>query len=161
MIRVAILTASDRCARGQRPDLSGPAIRQMLSTDLFEVCALEVVPDEHDRIAETIKRFADEMRCDVVLTTGGTGLGPRDVTPEATGSVCDRRVPGLPELMRAEGLKSTRNAALSRGIAALRGRTLVINLPGSPVAVRECLASIVDLLPHAVDMAQGGGHGPE
>ena len=105
-----------------------------------------------------LTRLADECGCDLVFTTGGTGLGPRDVTPEATLSVCDRLVPGLGELMRAAGLKKTRNAVLSRGIAGMRGRTLIVNLPGSPKAVRECLEVILEILPHALEMMRGGGH---
>lgn len=159
MISVAILTVSDRCAQQQREDRSGPAVREMLAPDVFEICEAGIVPDEHDRIVQSLLRFADESGYDVVFTTGGTGLGPRDVTPEATASICERVVPGLAELMRAEGLKRTRNAVLSRGIAGTRGRTLIINLPGSPSAVRECLGPIVDVLPHAVDMVRGGGHG--
>jgi molybdopterin adenylyltransferase len=159
MIRVAVLTVSDRCARHQREDRSGPAVREMLAPDVFQTCEEAVVPDDRDAIVKALLRFTEESGCDVVITTGGTGLGPRDVTPEATASVCDRLVPGLAELMRAEGLKTTRNAVLSRGIAGTCGRALIINLPGSPDAVRECLGSIVDILPHAVDMARGGGHG--
>jgi molybdenum cofactor synthesis domain-containing protein len=158
-VKIALLTVSDRCSRGERQDLSGLAIQETLTPEVFEIRGQEVVPDERERITAAICRFADELGCDIVLTTGGTGLGPRDVTPEATASVCDRMVPGLPELMRAEGLKSTRNAALSRAVAGMRGKTLIVNLPGSPRAVRECLGSILDVLPHAVDMAQGGGHG--
>jgi len=117
-----------------------------------------IVPDDRDAITRELARLAEEGGHDLVFTTGGTGLGPRDVTPEATGSVCDRLVPGLGELMRAEGLKKTRNAVLSRGTAGLRGKTLIINLPGSPKAVRECLAAILDVLPHAIEMMRGGGH---
>jgi len=105
-----------------------------------------------------LTRLADERGCELVFTTGGTGLGPRDITPEATASVCDRIVPGLGELMRAEGLKKTGNAVLSRGLAGIRGRTLVINLPGSPRAVRESLSVIMDILPHSLKMMRGGGH---
>jgi molybdopterin adenylyltransferase len=156
--RVAILTVSDSCAQGTREDASGPAIREILLAGGYGIGDQGVVPDDRDAIARELIRFSDEGGCDLVFTTGGTGLGPRDVTPEATGSVCDRLVPGLGELMRAEGLKKTRNAVLSRGIAGLRGRTLIVNLPGSPRAVRECLEAILDILPHAVEMMHGGGH---
>ena len=157
--RIVILTISDSCAQGRRQDASGPAIREILSAGGFEIGEERIVPDDRDAIVRELTRFSDEGGCDLVFTTGGTGLGPRDVTPEATLSVCDRLVPGLGELMRAEGQKKTRNAALSRGIAGIRGQTLIINLPGSPRAVRECLEVILDILPHAVEMMRGGGHG--
>jgi molybdopterin adenylyltransferase len=156
--KVAILTVSDSCARGQREDASGPAIREIVSAAGYEVTEARLVPDDRDAIVRELARFSGEGSHDLVFTTGGTGLGPRDVTPEATGAVCDRLVPGLGELMRAEGLKKTRNAVLSRGIAGMRGRTLIINLPGSPRAVRECLEAILDVLPHALEMMRGGGH---
>ncbi len=157
--RVAILTVSDSCAQGTREDASGPAIREILLAGGYEIGDQGVVPDDRDAIARELIRFSDEGGCDLVFTTGGTGLGPRDVTPEATLSVCDKLVPGLGELMRAAGLKKTRNAVLSRGSAGLRGRTLIVNLPGSPRAVRECLEAILDILPHAIEMMHGGGHG--
>jgi molybdopterin adenylyltransferase len=157
--KVAILTVSDSCAQGTREDASGPAIREMLSASKYEIGEERIVPDDRDMIVRELTRFSDEGGCDLVFTTGGTGLGPRDVTPEATLSACDRLVPGLGELMRAEGLKKTRNAVLSRGIAGIRGKTLIINLPGSPRAVRECLEMILDILPHAIEMMHGGGHG--
>jgi molybdenum cofactor synthesis domain-containing protein len=159
LTRVAILTVSDSCAQGTREDASGPAIREILLAGGYEIGDQGVVPDDRDAIARELIRFSDEAGCDLVFTTGGTGLGPRDVTPEATLSVCDRLVPGLGELMRTQGLKKTRNAVLSRGSAGLRGRTLIVNLPGSPRAVRECLEAILDILPHAIEMMHGGGHG--
>jgi molybdenum cofactor synthesis domain-containing protein len=158
MIKVAILTVSDSCARGEREDLSGPAIRDVMSAGGFEICDERIVLDDRDAIARALVRFCDERACDLVFTTGGTGLGPRDVTPEATASVCERLVPGFGELMRAEGRKKTPNAMLSRGVAGLRGRTLIINLPGSPRAVRESLEAIGGILPHAIEMMRGGGH---
>lgn len=158
MIKAAILTVSDSCAQGKREDLSGPAIRETLSANGFEVCEERVVADDREAIVRELVRFSDECAYDLVFTTGGTGLGPRDVTPEATASICERLVPGLAELMRAEGYKRTPNAMLSRGIAGLRGGTLIINLPGSPRAVRECLEAIGGILPHAVEMMRGGGH---
>ncbi|MCX5638131.1 MAG: MogA/MoaB family molybdenum cofactor biosynthesis protein [Planctomycetota bacterium] len=158
MIRVAILTVSDSCALGKREDISGQAIEDMLSRDKFEICEKRIVPDDQDAIAGELMYFSDEAGFDLVFTTGGTGLGPRDVTPEATVSVCERIVPGLGEVMRVEGLKRTPNAILSRGMAGTRRNTLVINLPGSPSAVRECLELIVGILPHAVEMMRGGGH---
>jgi len=158
MIKAAILTVSDRCANQQQEDLSAPVLEEILSGNGFEITARSLVPDEQDVIARELVGLCDGHACDVVFTTGGTGLGPRDVTPEATHSVCDRLAPGIAELMRVESLKKTRYAALSRGLAGLRGGTLIINLPGSPNAVRECLHAILDVLPHAVDMARGGGH---
>lgn len=158
MIKVAILTVSDSCAKQQREDRSGPAVKEMLSAEGFEVCQETIVPDDQDTIVNALVRFCDELGYDVVFTTGGTGLGPRDVTPEATASVCDRTVPGFAEAMRIEGLKRTPNAILSRAVAGIRGKTLIINLPGSPRAVRECLALVVGVLPHAVEMMRGGGH---
>lgn len=158
MIRVAILTVSDSCSQGKREDVSGETIKDMLPKDRFEICRKKIVADEHEKIVDELKQFSDRADIDVVFTTGGTGLGPRDVTPEATASVCERIIPGLGEMMRAEGLKKTKNAILSRGIAGICNRTLFINLPGSPRGVKESLEIILDVLPHAVDMIQGGGH---
>ena len=158
MIRVAILTVSDSCAQGKREDVSGRTIKDMLTEDRFEICLKKIVADDHEKIVNELKHFSDEAGVDVVLTTGGTGLGPRDVTPEATATVCERIVPGLGEIMRAEGFKKTANAILSRALAGIRKNTLIINLPGSPKAVRECLEIILSILPHAVDMMRGGGH---
>jgi len=156
--RVAILTVSDSCAQGRRQDASGPALREILSARSYEIGGAGVVPDDRDAIIRELTRFADEEGCELVFTTGGTGLGPRDVTPEATRAVCDRLVPGLGELMRAEGLKKTPHAVLSRALAGMRGRTLIVNLPGSPRAVREGLEALAAVLPHAVEMMRGGGH---
>lgn len=158
MIKTAILTVSDSCAKRQREDISGRTIKEVLSPDKFEICGYKVVPDEPETIKKELICFADETGADIVFTTGGTGLGPRDVTPEATMAVCERPVPGLAELIRLEGLKKTKNAVLSRGIAAVRGSTLIINLPGSPKAVKESLEAVLDVLEHAVDMLAGAGH---
>ena len=158
MIRVAILTVSDSCSQGQREDISGQTIKDMLPEDSFEICRKKIVADDHEKIVNELKHFSDKADIDVVFTTGGTGLGPRDVTPEATASVCERIIPGLGEIMRAEGLKKTKNAILSRGIAGICNRTIVINLPGSPKGVKESLEIILNVLPHAVDMMHGGGH---
>ena len=157
-IRTAILTISDMCSKGQREDTSGQTIEEMLPEDKFEVSHKIIIPDNYETIARTLRRFADEQNVEVVLTTGGTGLGPRDVTPEATAAVCDRRVPGFAEILRSESYKKTPNAVLSRGVSGLRDKTLIINLPGSPKAVRECMEIILEVLPHAVDMIRGGGH---
>lgn len=158
MIRVAVVTVSDSCARGEREDVSGRTIEEMLPGDEFAVAARGVLPDDHAAIAAELVKLAGRGDIDLVLTTGGTGFGPRDVTPEATTSVCDRMIPGFGELMRMEGFKWTPNAVLSRAVAGIRGGTLVINLPGSPQAVQECLDLILGLLPHAMLMLRGGGH---
>ncbi len=173
MIRVAILTVSDSCAQQKREDISGQTIREILGSpllsceskkagslpsDKFEICEYKVVADQQETIEKELIRFADEVRADIVFTTGGTGLGPRDVTPEATAAVCAKMVPGIAEAMRLEGLKKTRNAILSRSVAGVRGNTLIINLPGSPKAVAESLEIILDILPHAINMLRGGGH---
>jgi molybdenum cofactor synthesis domain-containing protein len=158
MIKVAILTVSDSCSQQKREDVSGQTIKNLLGDDKFDVCEYKIVADEQRSIKEALICFADEAKADIVLTTGGTGLGPRDVTPEATAEVCHKMVPGLTEIMRSEGLKKTKNAILSRGSAGIRGNTLIINLPGSPKAVKESLEVILDVLGHAVEMMRGGGH---
>lgn len=161
MWRVGIVTASDKGARGEREDRSGEEIRRLLREPDFEVSAWEVVPDEQGRIKEVLIRMADTEGLDLVLTTGGTGLAPRDVTPEATRDVIGREVPGIPEAMRLASLRKTPFGMLSRGVAGLRGKTLIINLPGSPKAVRECLEAVLPVLPHALETMTGefGDHG--
>ena len=158
MINVAVLTISDSCSSGEREDISGQTIMDMLPQDKFRISVKEIVPDDHKKIVDELTKFSDRKDIDVVLTTGGTGLGPRDVTPEATTSVCERIVPGFGEIFRVEGYRNTHNAILSRGIAGIRKNTLIINLPGSPRAVCECLDIILDVLPHAVEIICGGGH---
>jgi molybdopterin adenylyltransferase len=143
-----------RRARGHQR----PTIEELLPRDRFNVVARGVVPDDRDEITAELVTMAEILSVDLVLTTGGTGFGPRDVTPEATTSVCERMVPGFGELMRLEGFKKTPNAVLSRAVAGIRRRTLIVNLPGSPKAVRECLDLILEILPHAVKMLHGGGH---
>ncbi len=157
-IKVAVLTISDSCTEGNREDVSGQTIVDVLPEEAFEVSEKKIVPDDYQAIAEILTSFSDEQGIDVVLTTGGTGLGPRDVTPEATASVCERMAPGFSEILRVEGFKKTPKAILSRGVAGVRKNTLIINLPGSPKAVRECLEIILDVIPHAVKMMHGGGH---
>lgn len=153
--RYAVLTISDKGSRGEREDRSGHVIHEVVRELGAEVVAYEIVPDEENEIREKLVRWADELKVDVVLTTGGTGLAPRDVTPTATLSVIDYQVPGLPEVMRAESMKKTTNAMLSRMVAGVRGRTLIVNLPGSPKAVWECLDVIKPALPHAVETLRG------
>ena len=153
--RVGILTVSDKGSRAQRVDTSGAAIREELSGIDAQVDRYEVVPDEQDIIAVRLRTWADEERLDLILTTGGTGLSPRDVTPEATLAVIDRTVPGMAEAMRQAGLRETPMAMLSRGVAGVRGRTLIVNLPGSERAVRQNLAQLLPVLPHALETLRG------
>ena len=154
-ITAAVLTISDRSARGEREDLSGGVIQELLQSTGAEVKNYRIVPDEKDIIARNLVEFADELGVDLIVTTGGTGLAPRDVTPEATLEVIDKRVPGLEETMRAESIKVTPHGMLSRAVAGIRGRTLIVNLPGSPKAVRETLSVILPALPHAVELLRG------
>ncbi|MGN6592213.1 MAG: MogA/MoaB family molybdenum cofactor biosynthesis protein [Terriglobales bacterium] len=150
---VIVITVSDRSARGERPDASGPALAALLSQHGFEVTATAVVPDRERPLIEALRTAARAAR--LVITTGGTGFSPRDHTPEATARVLDRPAPGLAEAMRAAGAQKTPRAWLSRGLAGLRGRTLILNLPGSPTAACESLAAVLPLLPHALDVAAG------
>ncbi len=160
-MKVAILTVSDRCARGEADDVTGPFLRDALAVAGAEVVEIRLVPDERERIEAEIVRLTDEVGVDVVLTNGGTGLGPRDTTPEATEAVVERRAPGIAEAMRVKSLAQTPRAMLSRGSAGLRGRTLVVNLPGSPRGAGECLRVILPVLNHAVAMIAGAGHEPQ
>jgi molybdopterin adenylyltransferase len=160
-IRLGILTLSDKGARGERVDSSGAAIRELTAPYDAEVVCYQILPDERSQIATLLVDWSDSGQFDLILTTGGTGLSPRDVTPEATLGVIERQAPGLAEAMRLEGLRQTPMAALSRGVAGIRGRTLIINLPGSERSVRESLGAILPVLPHAVETLRGavGDHG--
>lgn len=154
-LRAKILVLSDAASRGEREDRSGPAVRQILEARYWRVAACDVLPDDADRIRQRLEAWTDAEDCDALFTTGGTGLGPRDVTPEATRAVIEKEIPGLAELMRAEGVKKIRMAALSRAVVGMRKGKLIINLPGSVRGARESLESILDVLPHAVDLVQG------
>jgi len=154
-LRAKILVLSDRAARGERADRSGSAVRQVLERAGWNVAAVEILPDEPDQIRLRLVRVTEADDCDAVFTSGGTGLGPRDVTPEATRAILEKEAPGLAELMRAEGVKKTRLAALSRGICGARKGKLIVNLPGSVRGATESLESILDLLPHAIELLKG------
>ena len=154
-VRAGVLTISDKASRGERVDTSGAAITELLATIDAQIGRSQVVPDEPEQIADTLRTWADSDELDLIITTGGTGLGPRDVTPEATAEVIERPVPGLGELMRSAGLKHTPMAALSRGVSGVRGRCLIVNLPGSEKGVRQNLSAVIDLLPHAVELLRG------
>jgi len=153
--RAKILVLSDAASEGRREDLSGPELRRLLEAQGWQVVGYEVLPDDKEKIRRRLESWTDGDECDAIFTTGGTGLAPRDVTPEATRAVLEREVPGIAELMRLEGVKKTRLASLSRGLAGLRNRKLIVNLPGSVRGARESLESILDILPHAIDIAQG------
>ena len=152
MFGLGILTVSTSGAQGQREDTSGQAIRELMEQQGYEVVRYEVVSDEQELIADRLSQWADSADVDLIVTTGGTGLGHRDVTPEACLSVIDKEVPGLAEAMRANTLQFTPMAMLSRSVAGIRGRTLIITLPGSPKGVRECLDVINPVLPHALEL---------
>ncbi len=153
MITAAVLTMSDKGSRGEREDLSGPAIGEVVRGIGIEVTHYEVIPDEKVLIKEKLIHYSKLV--DIIFTTGGTGLSPRDVTPEATLEVIEREVPGIAEAMRLEGLKKTRRAMLSRAVAGVRGRSLIINLPGSPKAIKEGLEAVLEVIPHAVEKIKG------
>ena len=153
--RAAILTVSDKGSRGERVDTAGPAVAALLRDAGHEVVDTAIVPDVRAAIGARLRTWADSRAADVVLTTGGTGLSPRDVTPEATLDVAERLVPGLAELMREEGRKTTHLSSLSRSVAVTRGRTLIVNLPGSEKGAVESLQAILELLPHAVELLKG------
>lgn len=155
MIRVAVLTISDSCAAGVRDDASGPAVARVCESQGWAVVHREVLSDDRGRIQTRLRELADAGAADVILTTGGTGIAARDTTPEATRAVIEKELPGLGELMRAEGLRRTRRAVLSRAVAGVRGRRLIVNLPGSPKGAVESLNAILDLVPHIVELLNG------
>lgn len=155
MFTVAVLTLSDKGARGQREDTSGKMLAEMLASIDGKIEKYEVIPDDRALIQEKLVFYADQLRVDVIATTGGTGIGPRDVTPEATHAVIDKEIPGMAEAMRLAGLQQTPFAMISRAIVGCRGTTLIINLPGSPKGVRENLQAILPAIPHAVEKLKG------
>lgn len=164
-IRFGILTVSDRSAHGERADASGPALVQAVQAAGWEASASAIVPDEQEQIEETLKAWCDRGKLDVILTTGGTGFAPRDVTPEATLVVIEKQAPGIAEAIRQASLRITPHAMLSRGVAGIRKKTLIVNLPGSPKGALESLAVFQPVLQHAVDLLSNqpeaeGGHNP-
>jgi len=154
-MRAAVITVSDSGYRGEREDLSGPAIVSMLEEAGYEVVSTILLPDEEKMLADEMSRIADEGSADLILTTGGTGFSLRDRTPEATKSVVDRDVPGIPEAMRSYSMRYTERAMLSRAAAGIRGQTLIVNMPGSPKAVKECLEFILPALDHGLGILLG------
>ncbi len=153
----AVLTVSDKGARGERVDTSGPALCAVLENDGWDVVYTNIIPDEKEQIQEELIKCADELQIALVLTTGGTGFSPRDITPEATMAVVDRPTPGIPEAMRAESLKITPRGCLSRSVAGIRGRTLIVNLPGSQKASKENILAVLDSIHHGMDMLYSEG----
>ena len=157
-MRISIITVSDSVSSGTREDLSGKALEARCGELGWEVMSKSVVPDDEALIRAQLAALADTAKVDLVLTTGGTGLGPRDVTPEATATIVTRQIPGFAELMRQTGLQRTRRAALSRAICGIRGECLIINLPGSPRGAVESFDAIAELLPHAIEVVHGARH---
>src|ERR1700692_2539477 len=157
-MRVAILTISDSVSRGTHKDASGPGVRERCAQLGWEVVDEAVWPDEPAAIRDRLVSLADSDATDLILTTGGTGIGPRDSTPEATMEACQKMLPGIPEVMREAGRKKTPRAALSRAEAGVRGQTLIVNLPGSPRGATESLDAVADLLPHALEVLHGARH---
>lgn len=155
MKRAAIITASDSGYRGEREDLSGPVIKEILEREGYEVISMDILPDDQVMLAGKLQEIADSEKAELILTTGGTGFSERDVTPEATEEVIERKVPGIPEAIRAYSMTITKRAILSRATAGIRGKTLIVNLPGSPKAVRESLEYIIDALAHGLEILSG------
>lgn len=152
-VTAAVVTVSDSSAQGERSDVSGPAVAEFLEKLKFTIVCREVVPDDLGQIKDLLVRLASQVR--LIVTTGGTGIAPRDVTPEATIAVCDRLIPGVAERMRSQGVKKTPRAVLSRAVCGVRGTTLILNLPGSPSGAVESLEAIADLIPHMIDLLSG------
>ena len=155
MKRAAIITVSDSGYRGEREDLSGSVIKEILEREGYEVISMDILPDDQVMLAGKLQEIADSEKAELILTTGGTGFSERDVTPEATEEVIERKVPGIPEAIRAYSMTITKRAMLSRATAGIRGKTLIVNLPGSPKAVRESLEYIIDALAHGLEILSG------
>ncbi len=154
-IRAVVITASDACSRGEREDTSGETLKQLLADLGAEIVASKILSDDLDPLAQALREFSEREDVNLIITTGGTGLGPRDNAPEATQRVIEREAPGIAEAIRAKSLKVTRMAMISRGVCGVANRTLIVNLPGSPKAVRESFAVIAPVLPHALDLLAG------
>jgi len=157
-IRAAVLTVSTSAFAGKRKDKSGPALCKLCGAKGFNVIAHDIVDDSKVRIMRKLKFYTDKLKADIVLTTGGTGFGPEDITPEATEKIIEKIVPGIPELIRMKNLEKTERSVLSRGVAGIRKKSLIINLPGSPKGAKESFEAVAGLLSHAVKMLKGGGH---
>ena len=155
MKRVAIITSSDTGYRGEREDLSGPAIREIVEKNGYKVVSMDILPDDRAILSKKMAEIADNNTAELILTTGGTGFSPRDIMPEATEDIIDRRVPGIPEAMRAYSMTITKRAMLSRATAGISKKTLIVNLPGSPKAVKESLEYIIDPLAHGIEIMTG------
>lgn len=153
--RVAVIVSSDSGYRGEREDLSGPEIKRIAEENSYETVSLQILPDDQEILEEEMRRIADGHLADLILTTGGTGFSLRDRMPEATDAVSERKVPGIPEAMRAYSMQFTKRAMLSRGTAGIRNQTLIVNLPGSPKAVRECLEYVISELEHGIEVLAG------
>ena len=153
----AVITVSDKGSAGEREDTAGPLVREMLESEGYEVVYASLIPDEQELIERELVKCADELDIALTVTTGGTGFSPRDVTPDATIAVCTRMTPGIPEAMRAESLKITNRAVLTRQQAGIRGKTLIVNLPGSPKAARESFSAVLNALSHGLEMLRGEG----
>lgn len=155
MKRVAIITSSDMGFQGKREDLSGPAIKEIAEREGYQVVSMDILPDDRAMLSRRMAEIADENQAELILTTGGTGFSPRDVMPEATEDITERKAPGIPEAIRAYSMTITKRAMLSRGASAIRGQSLIVNLPGSPKAVEESLTYILDSLEHGMDILLG------
>lgn len=156
MFKAAVLTVSDRSSQGQRPDAAGPLVEELLKGAGYDVVQTMIVPDEGARIEAALRQWSDREPVDLIVTTGGTGFSPRDVTPEATIAVCQRLTPGIPEAMRYASMQVTLRGMLSRAAAGIRGKTLIVNLPGSPKAAKENLEAVLPTLAHGLEMLTGG-----
>ncbi len=156
--KVAILTISDKCSRGEREDETGKIIKETINSHAWDIIKYEIVPDDTDKIIQRLLEYCDTLKADIVFTNGGTGFSPRDNTPEATKAVIEKEIPGIPEAMRFVGFKHTKRAMLSRGIAGIRGKSLIINLPGSTRGTKESLEAILEELPHGLEMLYGREH---